>query len=164
MIKRSVVLFCLMLLVVSESALFSFLPMEFSKPDVGIPSIIYATFFLGPVEGLITAILFGFTQELLSSGPHGALLFTKIFLFVCCIFLRSKLYIESQYLFALVSTVFVLVESILFLALAFFAKGETGTIVTVLKFCLPNGVFTGVVALFLFPVLERLKLKPYAGV
>jgi len=164
MIKRSVVLFCLMLLVVSESALFSFLPMEFSKPDVGIPSIIYATFFLGPVEGLVTAFLFGFTQELLSSGPHGALLFTKIFIFVSCIFLRSKLYIESQYLFALVSTVFVLVESILFVALAFFAKGETGAIVTVLKFCLPNGVFTGVVALFLFPVLERLKLKPYAGV
>jgi cell shape-determining protein MreD len=164
MIKRSVVLFCLMLLVVSESALFSFLPMEFSKPDVGIPSIIYATFFLGPVEGLVTAFLFGFTQELLSSGPHGALLFTKIFIFVSCIFLRSKLYIESQYLFALVSTVLVLVESILFVALAFFAKGETGAIVTVLKFCLPNGVFTGVVALFLFPVLERLKLKPYAGV
>jgi len=164
MIKRSVVLFCLMLLVVSESALFSFLPMESSKPDVGIPSIIYATFFLGPVEGLVTAFLFGFTQELLSSGPHGALLFTKIFIFVSCIFLRSKLYIESQYLFALVSTVLVLVESILFVALAFFAKGETGAIVTVLKFCLPNGVFTGVVALFLFPVLERLKLKPYAGV
>ena len=164
MIKRSVVLFCLMLLVVSESALFSFLPMEFSKPDVGIPSIIYATFFLGPVEGLVTAFLFGFTQELLSSGPHGALLFTKIFIFVSCIFLRSKLYIESQYLFALVSTVLVLVESILFVALAFFAKGETGAIVTVLKFCLPNGVFTGVVALFLFPVLEGLKLKPYAGV
>jgi len=164
MIKRSVVLFCLMLLVVSESALFSFLPMEFLKPDVGIPSIIYATFFLGPVEGLVTAFLFGFTQELLSSGPHGALLFTKIFIFVSCIFLRSKLYIESQYLFALVSTVLVLVESILFVALAFFAKGETGAIVTVLKFCLPNGVFTGVVALFLFPVLERLKLKPYAGV
>jgi cell shape-determining protein MreD len=164
MIKKSVVLFCSMLLVVSESSIFSFLPMEFSKPDVGIPCIIYATFFLGPVEGLTTALLFGFTQELLSSGPHGALLFTKIFLFISCIFLRSKLYIESPYLFALVSTVFVLVESVLFIALAFFAKGETGAIMTVLKFCLPNAVFTGVVALLLFPLLERLKLKPYAGV
>ena len=164
MIKKSVVLFCSMLLVVSESALFSFLPIEFSKPDVGIPCIIYATFFLGPVEGLATAFLFGFTQELLSSGPHGALLFTKIFLFISCIFLRGRLYIESPYLFALVSTVFVLVESVLFVALAFFAKGETAAIVTVLKFCLPNAVFSGTVALFLFPVLERLKLKPYAGV
>ena len=164
MIRRATTLFCAMLFVAFQSSLFSFLPIEFSKPDIGIPSIIYATFFLGPLEGLVTAFLFGFTQELLSSGPHGALIFTKVFLFLSCIFLRSKLYIESQYLFALVSTVFVLVESILFLALAFFAKGETGAVVTVLKFCLPNGVFTGVVALFLFPVLERLKLKPYAGV
>ena len=164
MIKRCLVLLCGMLLVASESAIFSFLPMEFSKPDMGIPAIIYATFFLGPIEGLVSALLFGFTQELLSSGPHGALLFTKVFLLVSCIFLRSKLYIESQYLFALVSTAFVLLESVLFIALSFFAKGETGAIVTVLKFCLPNAVFTGVVALLLFPMLEHLKLKPYAGV
>jgi cell shape-determining protein MreD len=164
MTKRAITLFCTMLFVAFQSSLFSFLPIELSKPDIGIPSIIYATFFLGPLEGLVTAFLFGFTQELLSSGPHGALLFTKVFLFLSCIFLRSRLYIESQYLFALISSSFVLLESVLFIALAFFAKGETSAIVTVLKFCIPNAVFTGVLALFFFPVLERLKLRPYLGV
>ncbi len=164
MIRKAVTLVCMMLLLALQSSIFSFLPIEFSKPDVGIPCIIYATFFLGPLEGLVTAFLFGFTQELLSSGPHGALLFTKVFLFLSCIFLRHRLYIESQYLFALISSSFVLLESVLFIALAFFAKGETSAIVTVLKFAVPNSVFTGILALFLFPVFERLKVRPYFGV
>jgi cell shape-determining protein MreD len=161
MIKRASALAFAVLLMIFQSALFSFLPIEFSKPDVGVPCVIYATFFLSPVDGLITAFLIGLAQEMLSVGPHGALLFTKVSLFLSCIFLRSRLYIESQYLFAAISSSFVLLESVLFLALAFFGKGETGAIMTVLKFCLPDAVFTGILALFFLPVLERLKLQPY---
>ena len=162
--RRALTLAFAVLLMILQSALFSFLPLEFSKPDVGVPCIIYATFFLSPVDGLVCAFLAGFAQELLSVGPHGGLLFTKVFLFLSCIFLRSKLYIESQYLFAFISSAFVLLESVLFIALAFFGKGEVGSIVTVLKFCVPNAVFTGILALFFFPVLERLKLRPYGMV
>ena len=161
MMRKSFALAFALFLMILQSALFSFLPIEFSKPDIGVPCIIYATFFLSPVDGLITAFLVGFAQEMLSVGPHGVLIFTKVFLFLSCIFLRSKLYIESQYLFASVSSAFVLLESVLFVALAFFGKGEAGTIMTVLKFCLPNAVFTGVLALFFFPMFERLKLRPY---
>ncbi len=164
MTRRVVTLICAMLFVAFQSSFFSFLPIEFSKPDIGIPAVIYATFFLGPVEGLVTAALFGFTQELLSSGPLGALLFTKVSLFLTCIFLRSRLYIESQYLFALISASFVLLESVIFVALAFFAKGEASSIVPVLKFSVPNGIFTGILALFIFPIFERLKLRTYLGV
>jgi cell shape-determining protein MreD len=146
---------------VLQSALFSFLPIEFSKPDIAVPYVIYATFFLSPADGLITAFVVGIAQEILSVGPPGALLFTKVFLFLSCIFLRSRLYIESQYLFASISSSFVLLESVLFIALAFFGKGEAGAVMTVLKFCLPNAVFTGILALFFFPVFERLKLRPY---
>jgi hypothetical protein len=148
-------------LMILQSSLFSFLPIEFSKPDIGVPCVIYATFFLSPVEGLLTALLVGFAQEILSVGPPGALIFTKVFLFLSCIFLRSQLYIESQFLFASISSSFVLLESILFIALAFFGKGEAGAIITVLKFSLPNAVLTGILALFFFPMFERLKLRPY---
>jgi len=161
MMRKSVTLAFAVLLMILQSALFSFLPIEFSKPDIGVPCVIYATFFLNPIDGLITAAIVGFTQEILSVGPHGALIFTKVFLFLSCIFLRSRLYIESQYLFAAISASFVLLESVLFIALAFLGKGEAGPIVTVLKFSLPNGVFTGILALFFFPVFERLKLSPY---
>jgi membrane-associated HD superfamily phosphohydrolase len=58
----------------------------------------------------------------------------------------------------------VLLESVIFIALAFFAKGEASTIVTVLKFSIPNGILTGILALFIFPIFERLKLRPYLGV
>ena len=148
-------------LMILQSSLFSFLPIEFSKPDIGVPCVIYATFFLSPVEGLLTAFFVGFAQEILSVGPPGALIFTKVFLFLSCIFLRSRLYIESQYLFASISSSFVLLESILFIALAFFGKGEAGAIMTVLKFSLPNAVLTGILSLFFFPMFERLKLRPY---
>ncbi len=148
-------------LMIFQSSLFSFLPIEFSKPDIGVPCVIYATFFLSPVEGLLTALFVGFAQEILSVGPPGALIFTKVFLFLSCIFLRSRLYIESQFLFASISSSFVLLESVLFIALAFFGKGEAGAIMTVLKFSLPNAVLTGILALFFFPMFERLKLRPY---
>ncbi len=161
MTRRMFVLAFMLLLMIVQSALFSFLPIEFSKPDIGVPCIIYATFFLSPLEGLITALVVGFTQEILSVGPHGALIFTKVSLLLSCIFLRSKLYIESQYLFASISSSFVLLESVLFIALAFLGKGEAAAVMTVLKFALPNAVFTGILALFFFPLFERLKLKPY---
>jgi cell shape-determining protein MreD len=161
MMRRVFALAFVVLLMILQSALFSYLPIEFSKPDIGVPCIIYATFFLSPVEGLVTAFLMGFAQEMLSVGPNGALIFTKVFLFLSCIFLRSRLYIESEYLFASISASFVLLESVLFIALAFFGKGEAGAIMTVLKFCLPDAIFTGILALFFFPVFERLKLQPY---
>ena len=162
--RKALMLGFAMLLMILQSALFSFLPIEFSKPDIGVPCIIYATFFLSPIDGLATAVLVGFAQEMLSAAPHGALLFTKVFLFLSCVFLRSRLYIESQYLFAAISSSFVLLESVLFIALAFFGKGETGAIMTVMKFSVPNAIFTGILALFCFPVLERLKLRPYGAV
>ena len=164
MIKRASALAFVVLLMIFQSSLFSFLPIEFSKPDVGVPCIIYATFFVSPLDGLACAVLVGFAQEILSVGPHGALLFTKVFLFLSCIFLRSRLYIESQYLFSAISSAFVLLESVLFIALAFFGKGEAGAIMTVLKFCVPDAIFTGILALFFFPVFERLKLRPYGVV
>ncbi len=164
MIRRASAVGFVLLLMTFLSSLFSFLPVEFSKPDVGIPCIIYATFFLGPLDGLVTAFLVGFAQEVLSAGPHGALIFTKVFLFLTCIFLRNRLYIESQYLFAAISSGFVLLESVLFIALAFFAKGEAAAAPTVLKFCVPDAIFTGILALFLFPLFERLKLRPYGVV
>ena len=161
MTRKAFALAFAVLLMIFQSALFSFLPIEFSKPDIGVPCVIYATFFLSPIDGLISAFLIGVTQEILSVGPHGVLIFTKVFLFLSCIFLRSRLYIESPYLFAAISSSFVLLESVLFITLAFFGKGEAGAIMTVLKFSLPNAVFTGILALFFFPVFERLKLRPY---
>ncbi len=161
MTRKTFALLLALFLMIIQSALFSVLPIEFSKPDIGVPCVIYATFFLSPAEGLITALIAGFAQELLSVSPHGALIFTKVFLFLSCMFLRSRLYIESQYLFASISTCFVLLESALFIALAFLGKGEAAAIMTVLKFSLPDAVFTGILALFFFPVFERLKLRPY---
>lgn len=142
-----------------QSAFFSFLPIEFAKPDLAVPFIIYATFFLGPLEGLIASALFGFSQELVSAGPAGSMLFTKIALFIGGFLLRSRLYIESRYTFSLLTMGFVVFESAVFLALGIVAKGELRNIYNVSLYVIPTAVFTGMLSLPIFSLLEQFKIR-----
>lgn len=146
-------------LIVVESSALSFLPIEFFKPDFGTPLILYATLFLGPQAGLLTAILLGLLQEILSNAPPGSILFTKLSLFVITVFLRNKLYIDSKYSFAYISSGFVVLESFLFLTLSLLSKGETGNIVNVMLYTIPNAIFTGFLSLFLFTFIEYVDTK-----
>lgn len=149
-------------LLMGESSLFSFLPIELTKPDIGVPFIIYGTFFLSPAEGLVAAVLFGVFQEILLSGPPGALLFTNVGLLLSCLFLKSRLYIESRYTFSLVCAASVLVESLIFLALSLLSKGETKNFHNVLVFSFPVAIVTGFISLFMFKLFEHLKIR-YLG-
>jgi hypothetical protein len=150
------------LLVAWESSLFSFLPLEITKPDLGAPYIIYGIFFLSPFDGLIAALLFGFVQEILSTGPGGAVLFSNIALLLSCLFLKSRLYIESRYTFSLVCAASVLFESLVFLAVSLIAKGETKDIFNVLFYAIPDAIATGFVSLFMFSLFGHFKLR-YPG-
>jgi rod shape-determining protein MreD len=154
-VRKTVSIALGLLFVLFESAFFSFFPMEFSKPDPGIPFVIYATFVFGPLEGLVTAVLFGYVQEFLSNGPHGGIIFTKVCIFLSCMFLRSRLYIESRHTFALISACFVLLEAAVFLALSLFAKGETKNIMNIFIYSIPNALFTGFLALFIFTLMQH---------
>ncbi len=145
--------------VVFECAFFSFFPVEFSKPDLAIPFIVYATFFLGPMEAFLTALLFAFVQEILSAGPAGFFLFSKVSLFLSCLFLKSKLYIESRYTFSLVAACLVLADSAIFVALSALAKGETKDAFSVSLYAVPNAIVNGFVSLYLFEVFDGLKVR-----
>jgi rod shape-determining protein MreD len=156
---------CLVLglfLVALQSSLFSHLPLNITKPDLGAPFIIYAIFFLSPVDALLAAVLFGFTQEVLSAGPAGSVLFSNVALLLSCLFLKSKLYIESRYTFSLVCAASVLFESFVFLALSLIAKGETRDVFNVLLYSIPDAIATGFISLFLFGLFQHLRLR-YPG-
>ena len=155
--RRIVCLAFGLFLMLCESAFFSFLPIELAKPDLAVPFIIYAVFFLSPADGLLAAGVFGFFQEILSNGPSGAMLFTNTGLLLSCIFVKSRIYIESRYIFSLVCAGSVLFESLLFLALSLLSKGETRDIFNVLLYSLPDAIVTGFVALFMFGFLERFR-------
>ena len=146
-------------LMIFESSLSSFLPLEIAKPDLGVPFIIYGTFFLSPSEGLLAAVLFGFTAEILSNSPAGALLFTNVVLLLACIFLKNRLFVESRYTFSLVCGASVLAESFIFLALSLLSKGETKNAHNVLLFSVPDAIITAFVSLFLFRFFEGLKIR-----
>lgn len=146
-----------------ESSLLSFMPVEFAKPDIGVPFIIYGTFFLSLLDGLLAAVLFGFTQEVLSNCPPGAMLFTNVGLLLSCIFVKSRLHTESRYIFSCVCAGAVLFKSFLFLALSLLSKGETKDIFNVLLYSLPDSIMTAFVSLLLFAFLERSRVRYWSG-
>ena len=142
-----------------ESSALSFLPIDFFKPDFGIPLIIYTTLFLGPPAGLLTALLLGLVQEMLSSAPAGSILFTKLSIFLIATFLKNKLYVESKITFSYICGGFVILESFIFLALSLLSKGETANIVNVMFYTIPNAIFTGFLSIFVFSLINYLDAK-----
>ena len=58
MIRKLAFLVFGVFLTLCASAIFSSLPLEIAKPDMGVPFIIYGVFFLSPAEGLLAAVLF----------------------------------------------------------------------------------------------------------
>jgi hypothetical protein len=157
--KISVYILTGIILLIIESSLLSFFPVEFFKPDLGMPFIIYTTFFLGPLPGFITSLLISLFQEILSNTPHGSIIFTKLSIFLLATFFKSKLYIDSKYSFSYICGGSVFVESFLFLALSVLSKGETRNIVNVIFYTIPNAIFTGFVSIFIFSLIEYLNMK-----
>ena len=157
--KISVFILTGIILLTIESSLVSFFPVEFFKPDLGMPFIIYTTFFLGPLPGLIMSLFISLFQEILSNAPHGSMIFTKISIYFLAVFLKGKLYIDSKYSFSYICGGSAVVESFLFLALSVLSKGETSNIVNVIFYTIPNAIFTGFVSIFIFSLIESLNMK-----
>jgi hypothetical protein len=147
------------ILLIIESSLLSFFPVEFFKPDLGMPFIIYTTFFLGPLPGFITSLFISLFQEILSNAPHGSIIFTKFSIFLLATFLKNKLYIDSKFSFSYICGGSSFIESFLFLALSILSKGETNNILNVIFYAIPNAIFTGFVSIFIFSLIESLNMK-----
>jgi len=157
--KTAIYTFIGLLLLLAESSLLSFVPVEIFKPDLGIPFIIYATLFLGPQAGAIATLFIGFMQEGLSAAPHGSILFVKIAIFLVTTFLKKKLYIDSRYSFAFVCSGFVVLESFLYITLSLLARGEARNALNILFYTIPNAVFTGFIGIFIFSFIDYLNVR-----
>lgn len=159
MIKTTSYLVIGLIFTTFEATFIKILPIDFFKPDLGIPFVVYTTFFLGPHAGLITAVFIGLMQEIVSSAPSGSLLFTKVSIFVIGLFMRNKIFIDSKYSFSFVCSGAVLVESFLFLALTFLARGESRDAFNIVFYSIPNAIFTGFLSLPLFSFIEFLNVR-----
>lgn len=142
-----------------ESAILSIFPVEFFKPDAGMPFIIYITLFLGPGTGFLATLIIGLFQEILSNAPPGSMIFTKISIFLLVTFLKGKLYIDSKYSFSYICGGSVVVESFLFLVLSLLSKGELKNVMNVFFYIIPNAIFTGFISIFIFSMIEYLNMR-----
>jgi rod shape-determining protein MreD len=159
MIKTTTYLVIGLIFTTFEVTFIKILPIDFFKPDLGIPFVVYTTFFLGPHAGLITAVFIGLMQEIVSTAPSGSLLFTKVSIFVIGLFMRNKIFIDSKYSFSFVCSGAVLVESFLFLALTFLARGESRDAFNIAFYSIPNAIFTGFLSLPLFSFIGFLNVR-----
>lgn len=144
------------LLLFIEAVISPHLSLDVLKPELGMPILLYVTFFLGAGSGLVAALCIGIVEEGLSGAPDGSLLFVTIFIFLIAAAMRRKIFIDSKYSFAYLSSASVIVQSFLFLALSFFARGEARGALNILFYALPNAIVTGFVSIVLFAVIEQL--------
>lgn len=144
------------LLLFIEAVISPHLSLDVLKPELGMPILLYVTFFLGAGPGLVAALCIGIVEEGLSGAPDGSLLFVTIFIFLIAAAMRRKIFIDSKYSFAYLSSASVIVQSFLFLALSFFARGEARGALNILFYALPNAIVTGFVSIVLFAVIEQL--------
>jgi len=157
--KTFVYIFAGIILLLIESSVLSFFPVDFFKPDLSIPFIIYTTFFLGPLSGFITSVFTSLFQEILSNAPNGSMIFAKLSIFLLAFFLRKKLYIDSKYSFSYICTGSAVLESFLFLMLSIISKGETSNIINVIFYTIPNAIFTGFISIFIFLLIESMNMR-----
>ncbi|OPY01582.1 MAG: rod shape-determining protein MreD [Syntrophorhabdus sp. PtaB.Bin184] len=143
-------------LLLIETVISPHVSLDVLKPELGLPIVLYATFFLGARSGLVAAVCIGLAEESLSAAPGGSLLFTTIFIYLIAVVMRRKFFVESKYSFAYLSSASVVVQSLLFLALTFFARGEANGALNILFYTIPNAIVTGFVSILLFSLIEQL--------
>ncbi|HVN95480.1 MAG TPA: hypothetical protein VMT62_03550 [Syntrophorhabdaceae bacterium] len=143
----------LMLLQASISFHFS---IDLFKPDFAIPLVIYVTFFMGAGPGFVTVLCVGFIEESLSIAPAGSIMFVLVSIFLITTFMKNKLYIDSRYSFAAVSSVAIVLESLLILMLSLLARGEAPNALHILLYAIPSALSTGLVSLFIYTFIEYL--------
>jgi rod shape-determining protein MreD len=143
-------------LLLMETVISPHFSLDVLKPELGLPIVLYTTFFLGARSGLVAAVCIGLVEESLSAAPGGSLLFTIIFIYLIAVVMRRKFFVESKYSFAYLSSASVVVQALLFLALTFFARGEARGALNILFYTIPNAIVTGFVSILLFSLIEQL--------
>jgi len=144
------------LLLVLEAVISPHVSLDVLRPELGMPILLYVTFFLGASSGLIATLAIGLAEEGLSAAPEGSLLFVSICIYLIAVAMRRKFFIDSKYSFAYLSSASVIAQSVLFLALSFFARGEARGAVSILFYMLPNAIITGFASIILFSFIEYL--------
>jgi hypothetical protein len=159
MVRTGIYILLGILLSIVESAALCFFPIEFFKPDLGMPLILYSALFLEPSTGLLVTLFVSISQEVFSSAPHGTILFTKFAIFLGTVLLKRQAVIESRYIFAGICAALVAAESVLYLFLSILARGDTNNILNVAYYTIPNAVLTGFFAITIMALVETINTR-----
>jgi len=156
--KRFVLpLFAGILLLILQTTLLPFFPIQRIRPDILLIFTLYLTFLFPPILGGILAVSLGYLMDLFSGNALGFYTFTRPLLFFAAHFFKERFYLEgysSQFLFTFL---FGTSEGVLILFLLNALQPVSlGNVYPMLfTFLLPQSFFTGLVAPILFFLFQR---------
>lgn len=140
-----------------QSVVFHHLSFDFLKFDSVLPFLVYLTFFRNLGLAFFYTLVFSLIQEGFSICPPGLFVFTKTFVFLMCILLKERFFIESKYTFGIVCAGFYIVETLIILVLSLFKLESASGIVCFLLYLVPNAALTGLFSIVLYPLLFRFR-------
>jgi rod shape-determining protein MreD len=155
--KRFVLLFLIgIFLLVLQTTWLSFFPIQRIRPDLLLIFTLYLAFLFPPFLGGILAFFTGYLMDVFSGNTLGLYAFSRTLAFFATQFLKERFYLEGfsfQFLFVFT---FSLLEGGLLLVLVNGLQPVSfeNLYLSLLAFLLPQAFFTGLAALFLFPLFQ----------
>ncbi len=160
MLEVSLSAFYLFFITTLHSVLLKYFSFDFLKFDVAIPLLVYQTFFRRINWACVFAIISGFIQEGFSTCPPGTFVFTKVSIFLLCLLVRERFFIESEQTFALLCGLFYILESLVTIGLSLIMGGLTSSYMNIFTYLMPNGVFTALFSMILYRFFLRFNQIP----
>jgi rod shape-determining protein MreD len=145
------------LLLILQTTWLSFFPIQRIRPDLLLIFTLYLAFLFPPVLGGILAFFMGYLMDLFSGNTLGLYAFSRTIVFFATQFLKERFYLEGfsfQFLFAFI---FSILEGGLLLVLinGLDPVSFENLYRSLLMFLLPQSFCTGLVAPFLFLLVEK---------
>ncbi len=145
------------LLLILQTTLMSFFPIERIRPDLLLIFTLYLAFLSPPFLGGILAFFMGYLMDLFSGNTLGFYAFSRTLVFFATQFLKERFYLEGfpfQFLFAFIFSLFeggfilILIDSLQPLSLE-------NLYFSLFTFLLPQSFLTGLAAPFLFLLFQK---------
>ncbi len=145
------------LLLILQTTWLSFFPIQRIRPDLLLIFTLYLAFLFPPFLGGILAFFMGYLMDLFSGNTLGFYTFSRTLVFFATQFLKERFYLEGfsfQFLFAFIFSI--LEGGILLMLINGLEPVSFGNLyVSLFGFLLPQSLFTGLVAPFLFFLFQK---------
>lgn len=126
------------------------------QPDLMLILVLSYAFFKGPRSGATTGFFGGLIEDLVSLRGFGINALSRTIVGYLSGLLEKTVFVGNIYLFILVVVAMTLVNQLVYMGLIFIVGYTVPFTLVLWRFALPSALYTGLVASFLYLILEKL--------